>query len=154
MRLVLQRIPHATVSVHGRMVGKTGPGLLVLAGFGENDLDNMPSLPIWQKMLAKILDLRIFTDEHGKMNLSLRDVSGDLMIVSQFTLYADTRKGRRPSFTRTCPPNIAERLYDTLVDDLTDMAPAKVASGKFGAEMLLEFANDGPVTIIIDSEEM
>lgn len=154
MRLVLQRVTHATVSVNGRTLGAIGPGLLVLAGFGKGDTAEMPTTALWQKMLSKVVDLRIFADEKAKMNRSLRDVRGDLMLVSQFTLYAETKKGRRPSFIRSCPPDLAEQLYDTLVDDLEAMAPAKVASGKFGAEMLLDFANDGPVTIILDSADM
>lgn len=153
MRLVLQRVTHATVSIDGETVGKIGPGLMILAGFGVGDPADMPTLPIWKKMLSKVVDLRIFQDENDKMNKSLRDVSGDLMLISQFTLYASTKKGRRPSFTSSCPPDIAEELYDTLVDDLTSMAPANVASGKFGAEMLIDFANHGPVTIILDSED-
>ncbi len=157
MRLVIQRVTHATVTVQSRSVGEIDQGLLILVGFGLGDTANLPSLPIWNKMLSKIVELRIFPDSEGRMNKSLADTAGELMVVSQFTLYADCKKGRRPSFTRSCPPELAQTLYETLLTDLadlTDLAPGKLASGEFGAEMLLDFTNWGPVTIILDSDEM
>lgn len=156
MRLLLQRVTQATVSVEGRNVGQIGTGLLVLAGFGAADTADLPASPLWKKMLAKVVELRIFPDDAGKMNKSLIDAKGDLLLVSQFTLYADCKKGRRPSFTASCPPDIAQALYNTLVTDFTALVPtpAQVSSGIFGAEMLLDFTNWGPVTILLDSDDM
>ncbi len=154
MRLIIQRVTRANVTVGNRIVGEIGQGLLVLVGFGSGDTTNLPSLPIWNKMLRKLVELRIFPDSKGKMNKSLTDTAGELMVVSQFTLYADCKKGRRPSFTRSCPPKLAQTLYETLLTDLAALAPGKLASGEFGAEMLLNFINWGPVTIILDSEQM
>ncbi|MGE4504810.1 MAG: D-aminoacyl-tRNA deacylase [Desulfovibrionaceae bacterium] len=151
MRLLLQRVRRAAVFVEGRTVGEIETGLLVLAGFGLEDGEGLPGSPLWEKMLDKVVHLRIFPDDGGRMNRSLADAGGDLCVVSQFTLYADCRRGRRPSFTASCPPEPAERLYDRLLDDLEERAPGRFASGKFGAEMDLDFVNWGPVTILLDS---
>ncbi|MBI9080557.1 MAG: D-tyrosyl-tRNA(Tyr) deacylase [Pseudodesulfovibrio sp.] len=154
MRIVIQRVTDAKVTVADRTVGEIKTGLLALVGFGRSDTAELPTLPIWKKMLGKMLNLRIFTDDAGKLNKSLIDISGDLMLISQFTLYADCKKGRRPSFTEACHPDIAAPLFDRFVEDTERMAPATIATGEFGAEMHLDFTNWGPVTIILDSDEL
>jgi len=154
VRIVIQRVTDAKVTVAGRTLGETGTGLLTLVGFGHGDTTNIPASPIWGKMLNKMLNLRIFPDDAGKLNRSLVDISGDLMLISQFTLYADCKKGRRPSFTGACHPDIAAPLFDRFVEDARKMAPATVATGEFGAEMHLDFTNWGPVTILLDSDDL
>lgn len=154
MRIVIQRVSSARVTVEGDTLGEIGTGILALVGFGTNDQADLPSSPVWSKMLDKMLNLRIFPDEVGKLNNSLVDISGDLMLISQFTLYADCRKGRRPSFTKACTPDIAAPLFDHFLKDARAAAPGLVATGKFGAMMDLDFTNWGPVTITLDSEEM
>jgi D-tyrosyl-tRNA(Tyr) deacylase len=154
MRAVIQRVSDARVTVQGSALGEIAMGLLVLIGFGNADQADFAESPQWSKMLEKILNLRIFPDDEGKLNLSLNDIKGDLMLVSQFTLYADCKKGRRPSFTNACHPYIAESLFDRFVEDARKLAPGDFATGRFGAEMHLDFTNWGPVTIILDSEEM
>ncbi|AEH51133.1 D-aminoacyl-tRNA deacylase [Pseudothermotoga thermarum] len=146
MRAVVQRVHRAAVAVDGKTVGSIGKGLLVLVGVGirdtEADLD-------W--MCDKIINLRIFEDENGKMNLSLLDVKGELLVVSQFTLYGDCRKGRRPSFSEAAPVERGKELYDLFVKKLKEKLP-KVEQGIFGAHMEVELVNDGPVTLLLDSE--
>lgn len=159
MRMVVQRVSDARVRVQGATVGEIGTGLLVLLGFGGADKADLPETPAWRKMLDKLLNLRVFPDPErpdagGKLNLSLADIRGGLLLVSQFTLYADCRKGRRPSFTDACHPYIAEGLYDRFVEDARKLAPGAFATGRFGAEMDLDFTNWGPVTIILDSDEL
>ncbi|NDV20752.1 D-tyrosyl-tRNA(Tyr) deacylase [Pseudodesulfovibrio sp. JC047] len=154
MRLVIQRVSDASVSVNGTTLGTIETGLLVLAGFGSDDTANLPNTPIWKKMLDKTLNLRIFPDAEGKMNRSLTDIQGDILLISQFTLYADCKKGRRPSFTTACHPAIAEPLFDRLMDDTQAQTPGHFATGQFGAEMNLNFTNWGPVTILLDSETL
>ncbi|MCJ2166258.1 MULTISPECIES: D-aminoacyl-tRNA deacylase [unclassified Pseudodesulfovibrio] len=154
MRAVIQRVTDARVTVQESLVGEIGTGLMVLIGFGNADQADFAGSPQWTKMLEKILNLRIFPDDEGKLNLSLNDIKGDLMLVSQFTLYADCKKGRRPSFTNACHPYIAESLFDRFVEDARKLAPGEFATGRFGSEMNLDFTNWGPVTIILDSEEM
>ncbi|GAB7021600.1 D-aminoacyl-tRNA deacylase [Salidesulfovibrio brasiliensis] len=154
MKLVIQRVTDAKVVVDGETVGEIGKGLMVLAGFGREDGEDLPGSPVWKKIIDKLINLRIFTDDAGKFNLSLSDVGGDLLLVSQFTLYADCRKGRRPSFTGACPPELADTLFERFVEDLRASAPAAVETGVFGAEMFLDFTNWGPVTITLDSDEM
>lgn len=178
MRLLLQRVSQARVEVEEAgaraTVGSIGLGLLVLAGFGKADTLELPGGRVWRTMTEKLLDLRIFPDEAGKLNLSLRDVAlaeqgqmphapshhafpahpaGGLLLVSQFTLYADSRRGRRPSFSDAAPPETARTLYDQLVRDLATSAPGPFAQGVFGAEMHLSFTNWGPVTILLDSAD-
>ena len=154
MRVVIQRVSDARVTVGGRTVGEIGTGILALVGFGREDTVSLPESSAWSKMLDKLFNLRIFPDEADKLNLSLTDVSGDLMLISQFTLYADCKKGRRPSFTGACQPYVASPLFDRFVEAAKAEAPGKVAAGEFGAEMHLDFTNWGPVTIILDSDEM
>lgn len=154
MRIVLQRVTDAKVTVEGELLGEAGPGFLALVGFGQEDTPEMPGSPIWKKIIDKMLNLRVFADDAGKFNRSLTDISGDLMVISQFTLYADCRKGRRPSFTGSCPPAVAEPLFDQLLADIREVAPGKVATGQFGAMMDLDFTNSGPVTIILDSNDL
>jgi D-aminoacyl-tRNA deacylase len=147
MRALLQRVSHASVTVDGKVVGQIGQGLLVLLGVGQDDSE------IEVKTLAdKIVQLRIFGDDEGKMNRSLLDTGGEVLVVSQFTLYADTRKGRRPSFTDAAPPAIAEPLVERFKDTIAAYG-LKVAGGIFGAHMDVELLNDGPVTIWLDSEQ-
>ena len=154
MRLLLQRVSRASVRVEGQSVAETGAGLLVLAGFGTMDRADLAASPAWAKMIDKTFNLRIFPDPTDKLNLSLNDILGDLMLVSQFTLYADCRKGRRPSFSGACPPDTAQALYGRLESEMRDRCPGRFGSGVFGAEMELDFVNHGPVTILLDSEQL
>ncbi len=145
MRVVLQRVRKARVSVAGRVTGEIGRGHLLLVGFTPGDEEDALA---W--MAEKILSLRVFGDDAGKMNLSLHDVGGDVMVVSQFTLYGDVRKGRRPSFVHAAPPDLAIPLYERFLEILGERAPARVASGEFGAMMEVELVNDGPVTLVLE----
>ena len=145
MRIVLQRVSRASVTVEGRVAGAIGPGLLLLVGFTPGDDEDTLS---W--MVEKVVGLRIFNDREGKMNLSLHDVAGEVLVVSQFTLYGDTRKGRRPSFVHAAPPPIAIPLYERFVELLEGRAPGPVATGEFGAMMDVELVNDGPVTLVLE----
>ena len=146
MRVVLQRVSRAEVRVAGRVTGKIGPGFLVLAGFGPSDTDAQLS---W--MAEKILGLRVFGDDEGKMNRDLADVGGAVLVVSQFTLYGDTHKGRRPSFVGAAPPAVAIPLYERFVALLRERGGGtKVETGEFGAMMEVELVNDGPVTLILE----
>ncbi|MBU1042527.1 MAG: D-tyrosyl-tRNA(Tyr) deacylase [Proteobacteria bacterium] len=157
MRLLLQRVSRARVDVAGAAgpvaAGGIGPGLLVLAGFGKADTLDLPGTRLWTTLCAKLLDLRIFPDDADKLNLSLRDTGGGLLLVSQFTLYADTRRGRRPSFSAAAAPELARALYDRLAADLAASAPGDFAQGVFAAEMWLDFVNWGPVSILLDSAD-
>ena len=146
MRFVIQRVNHANVKIDGEVVGNIGHGLLILFGAGQDDTEEM--LP---KYVDKICKMRIFEDENGKTNLSLADVGGELLIVSQFTLYADCRKGNRPSFVHACEPDLANELYEKFVA-LCRERVAKVETGEFGADMKVSLTNDGPVTIILESK--
>ena len=147
MRVVLQRVKRAEVRVESRVTGKIGPGFLVLAGFAPTDND--ASLA-W--MAEKILGLRVFGDAEGKMNRDLAEVNGGVLVVSQFTLYGDASKGRRPSFIDAAPPNVAIPLYEKFVALLKEKAAGKipVETGEFGAMMDVELVNDGPVTLILE----
>lgn len=157
MRFLLQRVRHAEVRVResagSRVSGSIGHGLLLLAGFGRDDGLELPDSQAWKRMVEKVLDLRVFADDAGKLNLSLREAGGELLVVSQFTLYADCRRGRRPSFTDAAPPAVAEALYKRLGADFESVLPGRVAYGVFGAEMDVELVNWGPVTIWLDSLE-
>lgn len=147
MRVVIQRVTSAQVDVEGETTGKIGKGMLILLGMLPGDtLDDVKYLT------AKISNLRIFEDEAGKMNRSLLDTGGEALVVSQFTLYADTRKGRRPGFSTAAGPELAEPLYQGFCQALTAQGVA-VATGRFGAMMDVALVNHGPVTIIIDSEQ-
>jgi D-tyrosyl-tRNA(Tyr) deacylase len=145
MRVVLQRVSRASVSISGRVVGEIGQGLALLVGFTEGDGEDAVR---W--MAEKVLGLRVFSDEEEKMNLSLDDVAGDVLVVSQFTLYGDTRKGRRPSFIHAAHPDLAIPLYDRFLELLEEKAPARVESGEFGAMMDVELVNAGPVTLVLE----
>ena len=148
MRAVIQRVKKASVEVNGAIVGEIGHGLLVLLGITHEDASSDTD---W--LLKKLLQLRIFSDADEKMNLSVTDVNGGILVVSQFTLYADAKKGNRPSYIRSAPPAISIPLYDNFVADLQARFPGKVATGEFGAMMDVELLNDGPVTIILDSRQ-
>lgn len=151
MRLVLQRVKWARVLVDDQMVGEIGNGLAVLAGFSaaDNDLNYKRS---WKVMHDKLLGLRIFPDQEGKLNLSLEDVQGGILLIPQFTLYADCRKGRRPGFSGSAPFDLARTLFDRFAAGLRKRWP-QVELGVFGAEMEVELNNFGPVTIILDSRD-
>jgi D-tyrosyl-tRNA(Tyr) deacylase len=148
MRVVLQRVSRASVTVDGQIVGLIGQGLLLLLGIGHGDTDAQVKL-----LVDKIVQLRIFTDAEGKMNRSLLDVHGEVLVVSQFTLHANVRRGRRPSFTDAAPPAVAEPLYERFKAALKQY-DITVASGIFGAMMSVELCNEGPVTIWLDSDEL
>lgn len=144
MKAVIQRVSHAEVRVEGEVVGRTGPGLLVFAGFRSGDGDAELK---W--MADKMAQVRVFPDGDGKMNRSVAEVGGELLIVSQFTLYGDVRKGRRPSFVGAAAPAEAEGLYDRFVD-ICRRGTVPVATGRFGAMMDVELINDGPVTLVLE----
>lgn len=146
MRLIIQRTSGVELAVDGEAYSKSGKGLMVLVGTKEGDTAEF--IP---KMADKTVNLRIFEDENGKMNLSALDIGAELMVVSQFTLYADLKKGRRPSFNDAQNPEEAEKLYNLFVDELKKSG-LTVATGSFGASMDITFNNDGPVTIILDDE--
>ncbi|NUU96785.1 D-aminoacyl-tRNA deacylase [Marinitoga sp. 1138] len=148
MRAVLQRVKKASVVVENEIVGKIGKGILVLLGVGHNDTENDI------KWLAdKIMNLRIFEDENDKMNLSLLDIKGEILVVSQFTLYGDCRKGRRPSYSNAAKPDKANEYYEKFMKYIEDNYNTKVERGIFQAEMEVELINDGPVTLLLDSEK-
>lgn len=144
MRLVIQRVLHAEVQVDSETVGQIQKGLLVFVGAGQNDTKEVAD-----KYLKKLLGLRIFEDENGKTNLSLKDVDGQLLLVSQFTLYANCRKGNRPSFVEAGDPQVAEELYEYMISEASKTVPV-VEHGIFGADMKVTLTNDGPFTIILD----
>lgn len=148
MRALLQRVSYATVTVDNTIVGKIDNGFLVLLGIGEGDSDVQV-----KQLTEKIVYLRVFGDDEGKMNRSLLDVHGELLIVSQFTLYADIHKGRRPSFVHAASPTLAEPLVERFKDALRAYG-LTVEGGIFGAHMAVQLCNDGPVTIWIDSDEL
>ena len=148
MRAVIQRVKKASVEVNGASIGEIGHGLLVLLGITHDDSSNDTD---W--LLKKLLQLRIFNDGEGKMNLSVTDVNGSILIVSQFTLYADAKKGNRPSYIRSAPPAISIPIYDNFVAELRSRFAGPVATGSFGAMMDVALVNDGPVTIILDSQQ-
>jgi D-aminoacyl-tRNA deacylase len=147
MKIVLQRVTEASVTINGELVGKIGKGLAVLVGVAIGDTQEDV-----QYLVEKIVNLRIFADAEGKFNLSALDMKGELLLVSQFTLLAATRKGRRPGFTDAAPPELAETLFDQFVAQ-AKASGLKVETGRFQQYMQVEIHNDGPVTIIIDSRE-
>ena len=148
MKFVIQRVNHAEVKVDGEIVGKIGKGFLVLIGVGREDTKEDAD---WY--LKKLLGLRIFEDENGKTNLSLKDVGGEVLVVSQFTLYADCRKGNRPSFIGAGAPAEADRLYEYFMDRCRTHVD-RVEHGRFGADMKVSLVNDGPFTLMLDSREL
>lgn len=148
MRFVIQRVTHASVTAEGKVLGRIGRGFMVLIGVSDEDTKETAD-----KMIKKMLGLRIFEDENGKTNLDLRTVNGELLLISQFTLYADCRRGNRPGFTRAGKPDMANEMYEYIIQKCREQFPA-VERGKFGADMKVELLNDGPFTIILDSEDL
>ena len=148
MRFVIQRVSHAQVTIDGQVRGSIQKGYMVLIGIGQEDTE-----AIADRMIAKMLDLRIFEDADGKSNLSLRDVDGALLLISQFTLYADCKKGKRPSFFKAGEPHMANDLYEYIIRKCKEEV-RDVERGEFGAMMHVELLNEGPFTIIVDSAEM
>ena len=148
MKVVLTTVLSASVTISGKCVGKIGKGYCLLVGFTDgDDRDTV------EKMVNKILALRVFADENQKINLSLQDVNGEILSVSQFTLYGDVRHGRRPSFTNALTPHSAEPLYEYF-NELLDKNYGKLSTGVFGADMLVESVNEGPFTLVLDSKEL
>lgn len=148
MKLVIQRVTHASVTVDNNVIGKIGKGYMVLIGVSDTDTEE-----IADKMLDKMIKLRIFEDENGKTNLSLADVGGELLLISQFTLYANCKKGNRPSFIEAGSPDHANALYEYIIEKCKERVDV-VEQGEFGAEMKVELLNDGPFTVILDSEQI
>ncbi len=149
MKAVIQRVIHSNVKTDGKVIGEIGKGFMILLGVMQGDTKADAD-----KLIKKIPYLRIFEDENGKMNLSCLDVNGEMLVVSQFTLCADCSHGRRPSFIRSAAPDEANMLYEYFVQELVKAGVSKVETGCFGADMKVELINDGPVTIILDSEEL
>ena len=147
MKVVIQRVKKGEVSIAGEVIGQIKKGLLILLGFEESDNENDID---W--IVNKVLSMRIFSDKDQKMNLSLNDIHADLLLVSQFTLHASTRKGNRPSFIKAAQPNLAQDLYNKTIESFNKKCNGMVETGKFGAMMEVSLTNDGPVTIIMDSK--
>lgn len=148
MRAVIQRVNNASVEVEGKIVGEIGKGLLVFLGVGDGDTDRDLNY-----IADKTAGLRIFSDEDDKMNLSVTDINGEILVVSQFTLYGDCRKGRRPNFTSSMEPVTAEKMYEDFIKTIESKG-IKTAHGEFGADMQVSISNDGPVTILLDSSKI
>lgn len=148
MRAVIQRVTEASVKVDGKITGEIGKGILIFLGVGEGDTEKD------LKYIAdKTIGLRIFTDENDKMNLSVQDIGGEILVVSQFTLYGDCRKGKRPSFSSSMEPVAAKRMYEEFIEYVSEQG-IRTAHGIFGADMKVELLNDGPVTILLDSSKI
>ena len=147
MKVVLQRVREAQVTVSGQVIGSIGKGYVILLGVAEGDSEKEVDV-----LCDKVVKLRIFADENEKMNKSLLDVNGEVLLVSQFTLLADTSGGRRPSFIHAAKPDVAQKLYTHCMKKLKDSGVKKVAAGSFGAYMCVELVNDGPVTIVLDTD--
>ena len=148
MRFVVQRVTHASVTVDGQVIGKIGNGFMVLIGVADTD-----TREIADKMVKKLLGLRIFEDENGKTNLDIHTVGGELLLISQFTLYANCRHGNRPSFIEAGKPDMANEMYEYLIAKCKEQVPV-VEKGEFGADMKVELLNDGPFTILLDSDKL
>ena len=148
MRVIIQRVTSASVSIDNKVHNAIGKGLLVLVGFEESDTEDD-----LQWIAKKIVDMRIFSDSEGKMNLSIQDVGGEILLISQFTLFASTKKGNRPSFIRSAKPDIAIPLYEQFIVIVNSHLPDKIKTGIFGADMKVALVNDGPVTILMDSKD-
>ena len=149
MKFVIQRVLNSSVKVDGETIGSIGKGFMVLIGVADTDTKE-----IADKLVDKMIKLRIFEDSEDKTNLSLSDVGGELLLVSQFTLYADCKKGNRPSFIKAGKPDFANEMYEYIISKCKTYDGLKVEKGKFGADMKVELVNDGPFTIVLDSEEM
>lgn len=149
MKIVIQRVKYASVTIDGVVNGKIDKGIMALVGFKEGDDESL-----LKPMAEKMTGLRIFEDEDERMNLSLADVNGEILAISQFTLYADCKKGKRPSFIGALKPDLANDLYNKFVDLCDSLTGKKTQTGIFGADMKVELLNDGPVTIILDSDEI
>ena len=145
MKFVIQRVSHASVTVHEETIGRINQGYLVLIGVGKEDTREDAD-----RLVKKMIGLRIFSDENGKINKSLKDVNGELLLVSQFTLYADCRHGNRPGFTEAAGPDMANELYEYIIESCKKQV-AVVERGEFGADMKVELLNDGPFTILLES---
>lgn len=152
MRLLVQRVQDASVQVGGDIVGAIGVGLLVFVGFGRHDPPTLPESRLWHKIVEKLVLLRLFPNAEGQMNLSVQDVGGELLLVPQFTLYADCWKGNRPGFQDAAGPKTAEMMFDAFIRDVRIVYP-RVQSGIFGSEMLVRLTNWGPVSITLDSAD-
>lgn len=148
MKFVIQRVTHASVTVDGAVLGKIERGFMVLIGVEDSDTQ-----AVADKMISKMLGLRIFEDEAGKMNLALKDVGGGLLLISQFTLYADCKKGNRPSFVKAGKSDMAEPMYEYIIEKCREQIE-NTQKGQFGADMKVDLLNDGPVTIVLDSHEL
>lgn len=148
MKFLIQRVSHASVEVDAQVLGEIGKGFLVFIGISQDDTEE-----IADRMIRKLLAMRIFEDENGKTNLSLADVFGELLLISQFTLYADCKKGNRPSFIRAGNPELANRLYEYIISECRKQI-SSVQVGSFGADMKVSLLNDGPFTIMLDSHEI
>ncbi len=148
MRFVIQRVTSSKVTISGEIKGEIGKGFMVLIGVADGD-----TAEIADKMIRKMVNMRIFEDENGKTNLGLKDVGGSLLLISQFTLYADCKKGNRPSFIKAGAPDMAEKLYDYIISECKKEIEV-VEQGEFGADMKVELLNDGPFTIFLDSDEL
>jgi len=148
MKFVIQRVNRASVEVDNKVIGKINKGFLVLIGITHND-----NVEIADKLIKKLINLRVFEDENGKMNLALKDVKGELLLISQFTLYADCKDGNRPAFIEAAKPEFANELYEYVVEQCKKQN-VNVQTGAFGADMKVSLMNDGPVTIIMDSDKL
>lgn len=148
MKAIIQRVSRASVTIEEKVVGAIGQGYLVLLGVAQGD-----TVEIMEKLVKNMIDLRIFQDENGKTNLSIEDVGGEILVVSQFTLLADCKKGRRPSFIKAGDPKTAEEMYELFIEECKKRI-SKVEHGSFGSDMKVELVNDGPFTIILDSDEL
>lgn len=147
MKVVLQRVANAKVEIDGKLQGEIGKGILVLVGVKDTDIEDESKI---EKMASKIVNLRIYEDEEDKMNLSCLDVDGEILVISNFTLYGDARKGNRPSYVEAARPEVAEPYYEKFIQALKDTGVKKVANGIFGADMKVSLLNDGPVTIVYE----
>lgn len=148
MKFVIQRVTESSVTIDGNIVGKIGKGFLVLIGVGQED-----TIEVADKMIKKLIGMRIFEDENGKTNLALQDVDGELLLVSQFTLYANCKRGNRPSFIESGDPDKANELYQYIIAKCKETVPV-VQTGEFGADMKVSLVNDGPFTIVLNSDEL
>ncbi len=148
MRFVIQRVMNSKVTIDGKIRGQIGKGFMVLIGVGEGD-----TVETADKMIHKMINLRIFEDENGKTNLGLKDVSGSLLLISQFTLYADCKRGNRPSFVKAGDPDMAKSLYEYIISKCKNEIEV-VEQGEFGADMKVELVNDGPFTVLLDSDKL